>query len=63
MPTNNERDLMVPDTNPTDEELHLVMRAALEVAMQRKKVSDAWMQQRLSEEVEKAQKHQNAFAA
>ena len=63
MLTNNERDLMVPDTNPTDEELHLVMRAALEVAMQRKKVSDAWMQQRLSEEVEKAQKHQNAFAA
>ena len=63
MLTNNERDLMVPDTNPTDEELHLVMRAALEVAMQRKKVSDAWMQQRLSEEVEKAQKPQNAFAA
>lgn len=49
------RDLMAPDTEPTDEELHLVMREALNLALERKKFSDAWMRQRLSEEVLKAQ--------
>jgi hypothetical protein len=49
LPSN--RDLMAPDTEPTDEELHQVMREALELAMARKEASDAWIQQRLWEEV------------
>lgn len=45
------RDLMAPETEPTDEELHLVMSEALDLAMERKKMSDAWMRQRLIDEV------------
>jgi hypothetical protein len=47
----SHRDLMAPDTEPTDEELHLVMREALELAMARKQATDAWIKQRLWEEV------------
>ena len=43
------RDLMAPDTEPTDEELHAVMVAACEAAMERKKLSDAWTAARLTE--------------
>lgn len=39
----SKRDLMAPDTEPTDEELQLVMREALDLAMARKKQSDNWM--------------------
>ena len=49
----NKRDLMAPDTEPTDEELHQVMKEALELAMERKKISDAQMKQRLLDEVAK----------
>lgn len=45
------RDLMAPDTEPTDEELAEVMQEALDVAMERKAASDAWMRQKLEETV------------
>ena len=48
------RDLMAPDTEPTDEELQLVMREALSLVRERKIISDAWMQQRLADEVAQA---------
>ncbi|HEY2408593.1 MAG TPA: hypothetical protein VGI10_21450 [Polyangiaceae bacterium] len=43
------RDLMAPDTDPTDEELALVMREAREVAVQRRAQVDAWIAARLAE--------------
>ena len=36
------RDLMTPDTEPTDEELHAVMVAARDAAAERKKLTDEW---------------------
>lgn len=47
----NSRDLMAPNTEPTDEELQLVMHEALLLVRERKMISDAWMRQRLAEEV------------
>ena len=41
------RNPMLADTEPTDEELHLVMCEARDVARQRKAVSDAWMHEQL----------------
>lgn len=51
--TNNtaDRDLMAPETEPTDEELHVVMREALDLAVTRKLQSDTWMRQHLLETV------------
>ena len=51
--TNNtaDRDLMAPETEPTDEELHIVMREALDLAVTRKLQSDTWMRQHLLETV------------
>jgi hypothetical protein len=43
------RDLMAPDTEPTDAELALVMREAREVATQRRAKADAWIAARLDE--------------
>jgi hypothetical protein len=43
------RDLMAPDTEPTDEELALVMREARELAVQRRAKADAWIAARLEE--------------
>jgi hypothetical protein len=43
------RDLMAPDTDPTDEELALVMREARELAVQRRATADAWVAARLKE--------------
>jgi hypothetical protein len=40
---------MAPDTEPTDEELALVMREARELAIQRRATSDAWVAARLKE--------------
>ena len=45
------RDLMSPDTEPTDEELQLVMREALNLVLARKKQSDDWMRNQLIETV------------
>jgi hypothetical protein len=43
------RDLMAPDTEPTDEELALVMREARDLAVKRRAISDAWVAARLKE--------------
>lgn len=40
---------MAPDTDPTDEELELVMNAALAPVIQRRAISDAWIAARLEE--------------
>ena len=45
----NSRDLMAPDTEPTDEELALVMREARDLAVQRGSTADAWVAARLEE--------------
>lgn len=60
---NIKRDLMASDTEPTDEELQVVMREALNVALERKKSSDAWMRERLSEEVQKARSFMQTLQA
>jgi len=43
------RDIMAPDTEPTDEELALVMRAARDAALQRKREAEQWLRERLEE--------------
>lgn len=43
------RDLMAPDTEPTDEELALVTREARDLAVQRRATADAWVTARLKE--------------
>ena len=50
------RNPMLSNTEPTDEELHLVMREARDVARQRKQASDAWMLDQLNLAVSEAQK-------
>ena len=60
MQQSNFRDLMAPDTEPTDEELHLVMSEALSLARERKVISDAWMRQRLADEVAQTFARQDA---
>lgn len=60
---NNKRDLMAPNTDPTDEELQTVMRDALNSALDRKKSSDAWMKQQLIQEVEKARHFMQSLQA
>ena len=44
-----QRDLMAPDTEPTDEELALVMREARDLAIERRAKADAWIAARLQE--------------
>lgn len=51
------RDLMAPDTEPTDEELALVMRDARDLAKQRRLLSDAWVTARLEEAARFAREH------
>jgi hypothetical protein len=51
------RDLMAPDAEPTDEELALVMREARDLAIERGKVSDAWVAARLEEAARYAREH------
>lgn len=50
----NKRNPMVADTEPTDEELELVMHEALALANTRKAASDAWMHQQLNQAVAEA---------
>lgn len=45
---------MAADTDPTDEELVIFMREALDGALQRKVVSDAWMRDELLKAVSEA---------
>ncbi|MEZ4293683.1 MAG: hypothetical protein R3B70_01810 [Polyangiaceae bacterium] len=51
------RDLMAPDTEPTDEELELVMKAARDIAIKRRELSDAWIAARLEEATRLAREH------
>ena len=51
------RDLMAPDTEPTDEELALVMREARDLAVQRRAKADAWIAARLKEATVYAETH------
>jgi hypothetical protein len=48
---------MAPDTEPTDEELETVMRAALELALQRRARGKAWIAARLEEAAQYAREH------
>ena len=48
------RNPMTADTDPTDEELAVVMREACELAMQRKAESDEWSRQQLAQAVRAA---------
>lgn len=59
--TSNPRDLMAPDTEPTDEELATVMEAARQLALQRRALSDAWIAARLEEATLFARKQQALF--
>jgi len=51
------RDLMAPDTEPTDEELAVVMREAREAAIKRRARADAWVAARLEEATRFAREH------
>ncbi len=51
------RDLMAPDTEPTDEELAIVMCAARDLAIQRRALSEAWIAARLEEAALFAREH------
>ncbi len=48
---------MAPDTEPTDEELAATMRDALAMAMERRKIGDAWIAARLEEATRYAEEH------
>ncbi len=54
------RDLMAPDTEPTDEELATVMDAARDLALQRRALSDAWVAARLEEATQVVQEYLGA---
>ncbi|MFO0950826.1 MAG: hypothetical protein U0835_06655 [Isosphaeraceae bacterium] len=43
------RDLMAPDTDPTDEELEAATRTAAEIVRARKAISDAWVAAKIEE--------------
>ena len=51
------RDLMAPDTEPTDEELAIVMSEARDLAIQRRALSDAWIAARLAEAAQFVREH------
>jgi hypothetical protein len=51
------RDLMAPDTEPTDEELALVMREARDLAVLRRAKADAWIAAKLKEATLFAEAH------
>lgn len=48
------RDLMAPDTEPTDEELAVVMREARDLAVKRRAIAQANLAARLEEAVRQA---------
>lgn len=54
------RDLMAPDTEPTDEDLAVVMVAARDLAVQRRALSDAWIAARLEEAARMARDYRMA---
>jgi hypothetical protein len=58
----SRRNPMTADTDPTDEELAIVMREACEMAMRRKAQSDEWSRQQLAEAVRAARERPRAKA-
>lgn len=46
---------MASDTEPTDEELSMVMQEARDIAMARKRESDEWMRRQLAQAVAEAE--------
>lgn len=50
----NKRNPLTADTDPTDEELAEVMRGACDLAIARKRESDAWMRRELATAVSDA---------
>lgn len=51
-----QRDLMAPGTEPTDEELQIVMREAHDLVRERKAQSDLWMREQLAQAVQAVQR-------
>ena len=51
------RDPMAPDTEPTDEELEVVMREARDRAVERRVRAEAWIDERLEEAARFAREH------
>jgi hypothetical protein len=51
------RDLMAPDTEPTDQELEIVMREARDRAVERHTRAAAWIDERLEEAARFAREH------
>jgi hypothetical protein len=51
------RDLMAPDTEPTDEELAVVMLEARDRAIERYALAEAWIAARLEEATRFAREH------
>lgn len=54
------RDLMAPETEPTDEELQTVMREACDLAMRRKAESDRWLKHELDYAAREARERMGA---
>lgn len=51
------RDLMAPDTDPTDEELAAAMTTALDIVLQRQALSDAWIAAHIEEAARAAKEY------
>lgn len=60
--SDTKRNPLAADTEPTDEELSEVMREARDLAMARKRESDAWMRRKLAEAVADARARDGATA-
>jgi hypothetical protein len=60
--SNIKRNPLAADTEPTDEELAVVMSEALDLAMARKQESDIWMRRKLAEAVADARARDAAAA-
>jgi hypothetical protein len=58
--TQPRRNPMLADTEPTDEELHLVMCEARDVALQRKQVSEIWMREQMENALREAKARMRA---
>lgn len=56
------RNPMTADTDPTDEELAIVMREACELAMRRKAESDEWLRRQVAKAVHEARARPHAEA-
>jgi hypothetical protein len=61
--SNIKRNPLAANTEPTDEELSVVMSEALDVALTRKQESDNWMRRKLAEAVNDARARDVASAS